>query len=451
MISLKKVFVAAAVATLGFGLFAQTDDYVPTIQSKTNVATQGIFGNDVDNFVDVNSWSEVQPENFFGYFGMDKDGNNENFYKLGFAKQFEKFYWGTYFAGDFGTYNESVLKTDDGTVTIKAKGGEVEINETNPTNPYSFNPGEDTNVTLTNLFGFGNVGLKLDVVLNSGASYSIDAPKYTKKVNADNGGFMFTAGLKEYELGKYRTAPRAFVLYYLNPILDSDPALVWAKIEETDKDTKDYRYDVFGLGAGADIFLAQTEKSEQTATVELTFATLNPKDADLNSAKYVIFPINLGYKATYNATDKLALGFKAELDPTITSVKDKDDADKDVSTFGFSFDPNVAVGLTYNTQKKVILNAGVGFAIPKYEFSKVTGDGYTSTTNNWDGEDASLSFSSGFAINPTQNISIDCSYQIIKDLFGNDTSAELNNNTNFWNSVNKVLVHNIGFEVTVNF
>lgn len=265
---------------------------------------------------------------------------------------------------------------------------------------------------------------------------------------------MFTAGLKEYELGKYRTAPRAFVLYYLNPILDdSDPTLVWAKIEETDKDTKDYRYDVFGLGAGADIFLAKTEKSEQTATVELTFATLNPKDADLNSAKYVIFPINLGYKATYNATDKLALGFKAELDPTITSVKDKDAADKDVSTFRFSFDPNVAVGLTYNTQKKVILNAGVSFAIPKYEYSKVTGDGYTSTTNNWDGEDASLSFSSGFAINPTQNISLDCSYEIIKDLFGTSTKTNFNEGTgnNFWNNVNHALVHNIGFEVSVKF
>ena len=159
----------------------------------------------------------------------------------------------------------------------------------------------------------------------------------------------------------------------------------------------------------------------------------------------------MGYKVTYNATDKLALGFKAGLDPVITSTTSKDAADKDVKSVEFEFDPEVAVALTYDTKKKVVLNAGVGFDIPAYKYSKETGDKYTSTTHSWKGDDAKISFTSGFEVKPVKNISFDCSYEALADLFGNDTSAELNNNTNFWNSVNKVLVHNIGFEVTVNF
>ena len=398
------------------------------------MATQGIFGTDVDNFADVNSWSEVQPENFFGYFGMD------NNYKIGFAKQFEKFYWGTYFSGDFGTYNEEVTKTDDDTVTITGQGVEVDPATGNLTQQ------DKTNVTLSNLFGFGNVGLRLDLFLNDAGSYSYKSDNYSKTVDMSNGGFLLTAGLKEYEFKKYKTAPRAYVLYYVD---ENDKG----KIEETKKDTEDYRSTLFGLGAGADITLAKTEKSEQIATAELGFVSVNPKDTDYNSNKTVLFPISLGYKVTYNATDKLALGFKAGIDPTITSTKSKDAADKDVDTFGFSVDPEVAVALTYDTKKKVVLNAGVGFDIPSYDYSETKGDKVTETTHTWYGDDAELSFTSGFSVQPVNNISFDCSYEVLADLFGNNTSANFatGTETNFWNNVNKVLVHNIGFEVSVKF
>lgn len=34
-------------------------------QSMTSISTQEQFGNDVDNFMDVNSWQQVNPEKAF--------------------------------------------------------------------------------------------------------------------------------------------------------------------------------------------------------------------------------------------------------------------------------------------------------------------------------------------------------------------------------------------------
>ncbi len=46
MISLKKIITVAAAAVLSLSVFAQT--------SKTNTATAGLFGNDVDDYMSVN-------------------------------------------------------------------------------------------------------------------------------------------------------------------------------------------------------------------------------------------------------------------------------------------------------------------------------------------------------------------------------------------------------------
>ena len=77
MISLKKLITVTAVAVLSLNLFAQT--------SKTNTATAGLFGNDVDDYMSVNYWSGIAPEKFFGYFGMGRNRAG-NTYNLGFAK-----------------------------------------------------------------------------------------------------------------------------------------------------------------------------------------------------------------------------------------------------------------------------------------------------------------------------------------------------------------------------
>ena len=433
MISLKKVFVAAAVATLSFGLFAQSEP-----KSKTNTATAGLFGTDVDTYTSVNYWSEVKPENFFAYFGMSKTPQaNLSTYDFGFAKQFSKCYWGTYFSGNLGSYSE----------TKTSGNGKSSTEKTNGKSEFTFN----------NTFGFGNIGLALDFYYyedgTSGTTFTPatlpDAKDITTTTDAATWNLGLKAGLREYKVKNTALAPYAKFNYIMNPadIKIEDTSIHGSKVTKTNEDTVDSRWTVVALTAGADIFLGKSETTEKTANVEAMFAFVNPKDSD-KKYKVTEITVPVSYTAIFNASEALKFGFNAKAESKFDFGKGDDNDD-----FLFGFAPEFNVGVTYETKKKVDLNAGVGFAVPSFSYSKNTANDVTSETSKWDGKDATLSYNSGFAINPTKNITIDCSYEILQNIFS-DTSTSTDLNTgdkNFWNTVNDTFVHNIGFEVTVKF
>nr|MCR5285253.1 hypothetical protein [Treponema sp.] len=119
MITFKKCMVVAALATLSLGLFAETKEPV----SKTNAATAGIFSTDLDDFTNVNSWSNVNPKDFYLYFGMDNGLSNlASSYDIGFAKYFKKIYWGTYFSGNLGTSTNTTTTVGGTTTKTKTTG-----------------------------------------------------------------------------------------------------------------------------------------------------------------------------------------------------------------------------------------------------------------------------------------------------------------------------------------
>lgn len=419
MISLKKVIVAAAVATLSFGLFAQI--------SKTKVATAGLFDTDVDNFVSVTEWSTVKPEKFFGYFGMD-----DGYYNVGFAKQFEKFYWGTYYDGDIGS---SSKKTYDAKTTP----------DTETTNW--------GNLRFVNLFGFGNIGVNATILLSGSKSVSDDKDaKVTTTTDTTSFYGRVNAGLNNYALGKFNTKPYAYIKF--------DTNYYGSQLKEvTHQDTEDNRTKMFGLGAGAEVILSETETTKQSAGVEFGFTNFTPYDSDRANKKIEI-SLPLSYKVTYKASDKLSLGFLAAANTTYSTSENSKAKTKNEN---FDFTPFVSAGVTYDTQKKVILNAGVSFDVPSYSNTKTDTDGKVDTTSSWDGSDGNLTYSSGFNWVPTKNISVDCSYEILQHLFGNEsttqsnTTGDMNSNLkegdskNFWETVNGVLVHNVGFIVSVKF
>ena len=111
-------------------------------QSNTSLSTDGLFGTDVDDYMDVNSWANVQPKKAFAFVGVENDA-----YSLGFAHQFSKFYWGTYFGGDLGDYSSTKTKTSGGGNTIN-----IENTVAAPTDAAAF--------TFDNLFGIGALGIK---------------------------------------------------------------------------------------------------------------------------------------------------------------------------------------------------------------------------------------------------------------------------------------------------
>lgn len=417
MISLKKVFVAAAVATLGFGLFAQS--------SKTNAATAGLFSTDVDNFVDVNEWSTVNPEKFFGYFGMN-DGN----YNVGFAKQFEKFYWGTYYDGNIG---DSSKKTYDAKTTA----------DTTVTNW--------GDLTFANLFGFGNIGIK--ATLNFSGSKSVTEQKEPSVTTTEDSTSFYgsvRAGLTSFDLAGFNTKPYAYISFDTNSNYGT-------KKDVTNKDTEDNRRKSFGIGAGAEVTLSESETTTQAVSAAVHFTNYTPYDTD-RAAKATDFYLPLDYKVTYKASENLslALGASADID-----YNTSDNSKTKVKTSTFEFTPSLATGLTYDTKKKVIFNAGVGFTVPSYTNRKTDTDGKVDTTSEWNGADCNLTWSSGFNWVPTKNVSVDCSYQILDNLIGgsgnNTRSADMETDftegysKNFWETVNKALVHNIGFSVSVKF
>ena len=424
MISIKKIISTTAIAVLSVSLFAQMksmSDFLPS--SKTSEATQEIFDTDVDKFMSVTSWSEVKPEKFFGYFGI---GNTPMFrytsYDLGFAKQFSKCYWGTYFSGKLGTVN---TEKDESAETETTTNGQTEF-------------------IFSNLFGLGNgVGLGVDFYYaDNGSKKEV---RGNSKTDTDKRiwGLAVSAGLNEYTFKKFNLAPYATVTYIMNTNRGSKVVTDTA-VTSTTVDSRQW---TLGIEAGADVDLSKSEAVEQTLSLGAGFGFTKPVDNDVKDTNNTKLALPVSYKVVYHATEKLGLGVLLKADTSMNFGK----GGEDIKSFNFDFTPSVSTGVTFDTQKKVILNAGLGFAIPAFTYEKNTINSKSNSEANWDGNDASLDFKSGFNFVPTKNISVDCSWQILSHLFGTDTKSDLNENTDFWYTVNKVLVHNITFAVSVKF
>lgn len=416
MKTIKNAVAVAAIAILSTGLFAQTlDGYLTRDvkpQSKTNVATAEVFGNDVDNYTNVTKWTEVQPKDFFAYFGMGALGQPS--YDLGFAKQFKKVYWGTYVSTNFGTLES---KASDKTKTTTTGNTEFDF---------------------VNLIGFGKIGVSLDIYYKDNGSTTSIGENFAT-ISTDKTWFTaLSAGLSEYKLGKTLFAPYATIAlgtsgkYVANTVVDN--------ITYNDNRVFD-----FAAKVGSGIELSKKGGIEQSLDVAFGFENFSAmaEGAD-SSSTFVLLPVE--YSLEMHPVKNFGFGVKAVVTPTFGFAGD---------SYSFGFGPSLAAGIQYDTQKKVILNAGIDFAIPAYSYSSTTvkiGDNSVkSSTANWDGNDANLTFSSGFTFVPTKGVNIDCSWAIIDHLFQN-TETKLNEGfADFWSTVNQVLIHNIGFEVSVKF
>ena len=400
----KKLILAAVITALGFGLFAQS--------SKTNVATNELFKTDVDKFMNVNEWSAVNPEHAFLYFGMPAAGS----YSLGFAKNMKGTYWGSFFSGQFGTL--SIVDNDD----TKTK---------TTTDGY-------TNFNFDNLFGFNGMGLlvSFDYRSNGSTKTNTDGDKTYTDSRYYKLGATLGFGDKEWK-GK-NLKPWIGASFAINPgnASKSDNGT-------TKTDARDWQLDVWG---GADVELSKSENLSQNLIAQLTFYTRNPMDKDNHKNKTSELAIPLTYKAVITATDKLAFGLKADLNSRLQFGQDA--AEWDV--LNIYVNPALAAGVTFDTQKKVIFNGGVKFAVPAFSYTKPYGGTEKQSRAYWNGLDGSLTYTSGICIKPISNLTIDCSWNLLQSLFTNTTS-QLNENTNFWNTVNQVLVHNITFEISYKF
>lgn len=107
----KKTLVTVFLLTVCFAtVFAQGLPTLPkspepmriSPKSMTNESTKELFGTDVDDYLDVNEWSNIKPEKVFGFLSYGKDGNDKlNFGLAGPVAG--KFYLSGFFGGQLNS------------------------------------------------------------------------------------------------------------------------------------------------------------------------------------------------------------------------------------------------------------------------------------------------------------------------------------------------------------
>ncbi|MDR1986405.1 MAG: hypothetical protein LBP88_05465 [Treponema sp.] len=137
-----------------------------TPESGTFKATLGALTNDIDNFMSVSRFRNVQIHDFMGYLGIDANGLN-----LGYARNLGSLYLGVCYGGSLiddlyrritNQDTNSVLKRDTEIVTESADGDKVET--THGIVDSDGNPVPGTAISrndISVLLGFGNYGLKV--------------------------------------------------------------------------------------------------------------------------------------------------------------------------------------------------------------------------------------------------------------------------------------------------
>lgn len=425
----KKLIITALIASISFGVFAQT--------SNTSNATQNLFGNDVDAYMNVNSWSTVAPENFFAYARFS--GGTPY---LGFAKDFGAFYWGTYFTGNFGNLDNEKTVTGDNTSFDNHSGN----NNT-------------ANFTFNNLFGFGNIGVKVLFDYYDYGSSKVTTGTTTTTVDVKRIGFGVRVGLSDFELAGKSVLP--YAEFFIRTPYSGSKTVVDNGTETTT--TGDSRQTYMSIIAGGDIILSDTDALNQTLSTWVRYSSYSYKDGEKEATvngvqvqqkylkdSYFYFPVY--YTAKFNVTDKLAFAVKPGL---YNYIRMQQTAEKVKSTT-FTIDPSLTAGLTYDTGKKVILNAGVsiGNLLPTFTMTTetdTTNDPSTKiSTTTLNATNGNLSFSSGFAIKPTNNLTIDCSFDIISHLLGTDFTSDLNTGSGYtiWETLNNIFVRDISFQIS---
>ncbi|MBR5032189.1 MAG: hypothetical protein IKX70_00780 [Treponema sp.] len=428
MKTIKKLFMVTVIAFTAFTAFSQTS--VPT--SNTSDATNELFYTDVDKFLNVNEWSTVNPEKAFVMF--DTNGAR---YDIGFAKNFSKCYWGSFFSGDFGSYTKYVTKTESSTSYEEHNGG--------PDTNHSIGSNDQTSFYFTNLFGFGDIGFRAAFYYYSGVDSNKTDNGTTVTANDRNRWSIYTTtGWKSATLGKFVVKPYIIANFLYN----SNGGLQTTTASKVTNDTRNWRLD---FGVGGSTVLSKDELKESTLSTSLTMQFTNPVDKDYSKAKTTYFALPVEYKIVFTPAEKFSFGFRARLNNTL-NIADDDPT----KTTTFTVTPSLYSGFQYDTMKKVVLNAGVSFAVPRFQLTETKNSNtkITTTTYNWNGTDGSITFNSGLQINPVKNLCIDCSCSFIADIMGNgDMSSNLSTvaGTSIWETANQLLVHNITIQLSYKF
>ena len=453
----KKVLGVVVTALIGATAFAQKISFAQgpfnyyetgNIVSNTRISTVGLYYTDVDNFMSVTRWNTVKPETFFGHIGYE-DGLS-----VGFAKQFKDFYIGTSFVGQLDGLTSTTTNND---------GDKTTTTETSVENAF----------TAAALFGFGNMAFKATAAWN-GADITntknvdgdvIKEENFNLNINLEN-GFVTKLDDKPLEM--------SFLLG-----LDSS---VDKTVDETADSKTDLSTYTINVGSSALWTFDTKEKYTQEGLLHLYTSWAIPSySQDIGGVKSKGFGMYNNsialipeYRITLNPTERLSMKAGATLPFTFDFEGDFDYSETDgdkvynnlrTENVDVEIQPMISLGMIYQVlPEKVNFNMGIEFATPSLTWETVTTKTRTDVTSkdvdatstttvyNYNDYIAGVNFGSGFTVQLAKTVTFDCYWNILSNLFGTNFRSDLTEGSiNFWNTVNKIFVHNIGFSISAKF
>lgn len=454
----KKVLGVVVTALIGATAFAQKISFAQgpfnyyeagNIVSNTRISTVGLYYTDVDNFMSVTRWNTVKPETFFGHIGYVDELN------FGFAKQFKDFYIGTSFVGQLDGLTSTSTNND---------GDKSSSMQTVNSNEFS----------AAALFGIGNLAFKANVDWADAAN---DSTKDTSGNVTKTDDFQLNINLENGFVTKLDDKPLE-----MSFLLGLDSSVNKTVDETADSKTDNSTYTI-NVGSSALWTFDTKEKYTQEGLLHLytswDITSASQENTGVKTKYLGMYDNKISlvpeYRITLNPTERLSMKAGATLPFTFDFEGSFDyseiDGDKVYSSLrtenvDVEIQPMISLGMIYQVlPEKVNFNMGINFATPSLTWYTVTTKTRTDVTSkdvnatstttvyNYDDYSAGVNFGSGFTVQLAKTVTFDCYWNILSNLFGDNFESDLTEGDvkNFWQTVNKIFVHNIGFSISAKF
>lgn len=416
----EKVFVMVALTVITGALYAQTpgtideiNPYNPSVPLVSPESQSGLVGY-VDDYMDVNFWQDVEFDKIFAHLGYNGGFNT------GVATNFNDVYAGFFFSGNF--------------LDFMSRG------ETH--RAYSQSHVESAgarSLQLSSLIGFGNVGIRPSIFLNSVKSNSNYQGSYT-----DNK----TGNVDEYYSSDFEVYPELRAGFNADVSgFGLTPHAYFGVDFKLNKNKKDIFGDeitdnsrtwiMLGFGSGFDFPVRDGSAFAMSLDADFDFAFATKKNSSLELDTDSKTGISLGWTGEFFPTDKVSIKLKASLPVDFLFLS----VDK-YGGFKMSGQSYTSARLRYQASQKLALKLATSMSLP--DFAVITQNSPISDPDpdkNWAvsfGQETGgfgLTFYGGFYLDIVPNITLDCGWSFGGNLLNNYLGGLTGQ---FWNGVSKI-------------
>lgn len=472
----KKALVTVFLLTVCFtAVFAQytPDSNLDSIRispkSMTNASTKEIFGTDVDDYLDVNEWSNVKPGKLFGFLSYGDNGQKD--INTGFAAPVGKFYLSGFFGGQLNSWTSTKTTEKDGKDKNETK------TKTDTTNTASGSI----------LFGFDNIGIMGNITYNPATTTNDTTTNSLTKGITTHSNFNLETALKA---GMNIKGPKDIVFKTSAELaLASQVRKTIIKATgSSSQDLTDNSKYTLQLNGGVGFDFAHNGPVTQGASFDLNTAwniyptvTRDDPTAKQKTEEYGKLHDKLELKPAWQITYEpeeskvvlkakvavpVAFNFDNEVNYTKTTTSGTTTTAYTTSRHhqtGIGFTPELNVGLTYAPISKFRFNFGAKVHVPTFGWTIETtkhrkgGDGTLTTggtdrTVTWEVKTNTdkIEIGTGFTWLITQNITFDAYWglgdNVLKNTFGLKAPVT---HSNIWETIDKLLTYDIGLLLSV--